>query len=853
MGVEFLMQLRAKIIVVAFCLVVGTGAVEFPFGDASLLLAGNATGVATGKISTSLSNEIANAADDSPVRVIVRLKSDAEDMHSERGERRGAAFRRLREAARSRLNGSVEELQEKYGASSDGGVVARLLHPWRKRAVRQKARSFWVANCVALSVKPSELKGLAARSDVESVEPNALLSIPPVVAADDVSEETSDFWNLLMLGKDEAGALGMDGYGIRIGHLDTGLDITHPDLAGKVSAWGEFDAEGNGVVSEPHESHTPGHGTHTASILVGDLAGVAPCATLISALALPGGSGTVEQALSAMQWVLDPDDDPETDDGAQVVSMSWGVSETSVALREAVDNMLNAGVLPVAAIGNSGKGFTCSPGNAPGVVGVGAVDSDDVAPAYSGGGEVCWEDACVEKPDLTAPGSKVLGAKPGGGYQVMSGTSMAAPHVAGVAALLMQHAPGMGLAAIRGALYGGAVDLGSAGFDQRYGNGRIDALESADLLDQYAHRGGAVDLVLETTKKLWSMSMSIYSVFFADSQGDPLPGESMSIGATPHTNEYELKTLGVADVNGDGFSDLVTSQSRVVDSTTRSTEYEVYLSKDSSGFSSEAVSWGAFTSSLAVANSCLALTDVNGDRLADLVLCESKPLTYGRNLHLIVRLSTGKGFVASSIEFTYYQSVFVQAGISIGDVNGDRMADIVLTEGYSLSYECYPVYVSVTLSNGSGFAKQASWLTIYPANLPKLTQKYFNNQIVSDVNGDGYADLIICMQNYDGKRVYVYLSDGVSRFLSGSEWALFNAQGELSKVADLSGDGMGDLLISNLDADSDHLDLWVWKSNGAGHFLESAAPWLGPDGFSVSGKAAVVGLGDVGLGDWGGD
>ncbi len=113
--------------------------------------------------------------------------------------------------------------------------------------------------------------------------------------------------------------------------------------------------------------HPAGHGTHVASVLAGDSTGIAPGAALIGALALPGGHGSTEQVLAAMEWILDPDQDPQTDDGAQDTGQHvLGCLSYSEAIRGAVDTMIEIGVLPVGAIGNYGPGTSISPGNAPG-------------------------------------------------------------------------------------------------------------------------------------------------------------------------------------------------------------------------------------------------------------------------------------------------------------------------------------------------------------------------------------------------------------------------------------------------------------------------------------------------------
>ena len=290
-------------------------------------------------------------------------------------------------------------------------------------------KSYWIAGSMAATLSRAELLEIASHPDVLEISENTVVSIPTFGSNQiNAAEIYQSLWNFPAIGLDQISGLGLDGEGVRIGFIDTGFDPSHPDLAGKLVGWAEFDKSGQVIDSEPHETHPRGHGTHVASVLAGNTTGIAPGASLLAVMALPGGTGTIEQVLGGMQWIIDPDDDADTDDGAQIVNMSWGAIGLSPVLNEAVETMAAAGVLPVCSIGNSGPGVTMSPGNASQAIGVGAIEPYNRVAVYSGGAEVCWtEEICLTKPHIVAPGSSIPGIGVEGEYQTQSGTSFAAP------------------------------------------------------------------------------------------------------------------------------------------------------------------------------------------------------------------------------------------------------------------------------------------------------------------------------------------------------------------------------------------------------------------------------------------
>jgi subtilisin family serine protease len=302
-----------------------------------------------------------------------------------------------------------------------------------------------------------------------------------------------------------------DGRGIRVGIIDTGIDPNHPALVGKAILFKNFvGGQGPAPTSRqdsPQDSSPSaaasaafddqGHGTHVAGTIAGSNSpdqafGVAPGAQLIIGKAF-GASGefSVKGLLASMQWMADPDGDPATDDAPHLVSNSWTAdidpkneSPSDDPLCAAVDTWVKLGIIPVFAIGNDGpKGESIGiPAACPGTVAVGASDDRDEVPQFSSRGPARWKSSVAQKPDIVAPGQDIVSAAAGGGTTAKSGTSMAAPHVAGALALLLQGLARQDDARVEQALIQGADKLGQPAWNADSGNGRIDLVRSLELL-----------------------------------------------------------------------------------------------------------------------------------------------------------------------------------------------------------------------------------------------------------------------------------------------------------------------------------------------------------------------------------
>ncbi len=354
---------------------------------------------------------------------------------------------------------------------------------------------YWIANAVALDATPQEVKDLSALPSVEAV---TLVRYRKWIEKD-IDPKPVDWdrkqiqWSIQKVrAPDVWQKYKIDGTGVVVGHLDTGIDANHPALKGKILAFKDFTAT---PAAEPFDDQ--GHGTHTAgSIAGGDGVGVAPGAKLIVAKVFDRyGSAQDEWLLAAMQWVMDPDGIAETNDGPRLVSNSWGSDETSDrTFWTAVQSWVSAGIVPVFAAGNSGPwGKVGTPGNFPHSWAVAATSNTDSLAYFSSQGPTTWDGVTYTKPDIAAPGSNVISCAVGGGLVSNSGTSMACPHVAGLVALMFQANPTLTIEQIRTTAESTAIDLGTPGKDNKFGSGRFDALACLDKVMAQANLRASFD------------------------------------------------------------------------------------------------------------------------------------------------------------------------------------------------------------------------------------------------------------------------------------------------------------------------------------------------------------------------
>ncbi|HET8775160.1 MAG TPA: S8 family serine peptidase [Thermoanaerobaculia bacterium] len=236
--------------------------------------------------------------------------------------------------------------------------------------------------------------------------------------------------------------LGTRGAGVTVAIIDTGIDYRHPMLGGGIGPGFKVAGGWDFVNGDADPMDDAGHGTHVAGIVAAsasELLGVAPDAQLIAYKVLDGfGGGEMSDVIAALERCVDPNGDGDFSDRVDVANLSLGGAGTpDDPVSRAADAAAAAGVVVVVSAGNGGAAQSiASPGTAQQAITVGAIDaaSSRLTPFSSRGPSAV---RYALKPDVVAPGAFVISTRMGGGTMPLSGTSMAAPHVAGVAALLL--------------------------------------------------------------------------------------------------------------------------------------------------------------------------------------------------------------------------------------------------------------------------------------------------------------------------------------------------------------------------------------------------------------------------------
>jgi serine protease AprX len=412
----------------------------------------------------SLGEILRTAAPNDSIPIIVTLAEQADlsvfreqDKHA----RRAKIVQALRERA-SLTQTALQALLRNRGAS--------------------RVRPLWLINGLAATVRPAVARALTRLPGVLYVAPDTPMQTPIATpGATSVAE-----WNLTAIRAPALWGLGFDGAGAVVANMDTGVDLAHADLRAKWRGGTDGWWDPYRHTSAPYDAI--GHGTQTMGIMVGGNAGgtaigVAPGAQWIAAKIYDDhGNTSVSVIHEAFQWLLAPSGIPGAPDAPDVVNASWGlptVNGCDTTFERDIEALRMAGIAVAFAAGNSGPNVwtSVSPANNPAGFSVGAVDGGHVIASFSSRGASACSSGIY--PDTVAPGVDVktsdlsLGGFPQ--YSFVSGTSAAAPHVAGVAALLLGAFPNLPVALLEQTLRGTALDLGPAGADDAYGAGLVDA------------------------------------------------------------------------------------------------------------------------------------------------------------------------------------------------------------------------------------------------------------------------------------------------------------------------------------------------------------------------------------------
>lgn len=321
-------------------------------------------------------------------------------------------------------------------------------------------RVYHIVPAIAASIPQAALEGLMKNPRVARVESDVEIQ---------AHGETTP-WGVLRIDADDVQMSGNKGTGVKVAVVDSGVDYSHPDISGNYAGGYDF------VNRDTDPMDDNGHGTHVAGTIAavaGNDQGVVGVAPEVSIYALKvlgkDGRGSFSNVIEALQWCVDND--------IKITNNSYGsAGDPGQTVRDAFDNAYSAGILHVASAGNSGNAAGTGdsvgyPAKYDSVIAVAATDIGDNRASFSSTGP---------KVEMAAPGVSIYSTIPGNQYAYYSGTSMASPHVAGVAALVYRS----GLTApvtIRAKLQNTADDLGISGRDSLYGYGLVDADEAAGM------------------------------------------------------------------------------------------------------------------------------------------------------------------------------------------------------------------------------------------------------------------------------------------------------------------------------------------------------------------------------------
>ncbi|WNG30167.1 S8 family serine peptidase [Cystobacter fuscus] len=392
----------------------------------------------------------------------------------------------------------VEQLQS-VARTSQGALRTQL----RSQGVEHQP--YWLLNAIRVKADDETLKALSRRPDVERILLEEKYRIPAPRPGMRLQPTPGALeWNVARVRAPEVwSTFGIRGEGIVIGSIDTGVQFDHPALARQYRGrlpngsldhnYNWFDPSSVCGSPSPAPCDNIGHGTHTMGTIAGNddggnQIGVAPGVRWVTAKGCENLSCSIEALLAAGQWMLAPTDlsgnNPRPELRPHIINNSWGDGPTDPFFQPIVQAWVAAGIFPVFSAGNP-QPATCGsvgvPGAYPESYGVGAFDSNGNIASFSARGPSAFEG--LTRPDIAAPGVDIRSSTPGNGYGSLSGTSMAAPHVAATVALMWSAAPSLvgDVAATRALLDASAVDRedlscgGTPGDNNVWGEGQLDA------------------------------------------------------------------------------------------------------------------------------------------------------------------------------------------------------------------------------------------------------------------------------------------------------------------------------------------------------------------------------------------
>jgi uncharacterized repeat protein (TIGR01451 family) len=646
-----------------------------------------------------------------------------------------------------------------------------------------------------------------------------------------------------------------------VGVVDTGVDYTHADLA--ANTWSNPGGKGNVACAagthgfnaitktcDPRDDHY--HGTHVSGTIgaIGNnslgVVGVNWTASIMGLKFLDSsGSGTTADAITVIDFAVQAKIDGVN---VRILSNSWGGGAFSKALLDEINKANDNDILFVAAAGNDSANndtYQHYPASyaTQNMIAVAATDNRDALAYFS--------DYGPNTVHLGAPGVNVLSCAPGGTYQTLSGTSMATPHVSGVAALVLAKTPGLTTAQVKSAILDNTDPISSLSGKTVTG-GRLNAARAvgAPIAPTFSISAspslrsispgnattysititpsngfaGSVDLsvsglptgasgVFNPTPATTASTLTITT-----GNATPLGTSSLTItgtsGAITHSTSatltmvtkppvtacpsfapplnyyasYGQASVAVADFNRDGKADLAVVSSG-------SNTVSILLGAGN-GFQYP-VSYVVGTAPVSV-----AIGDFNGDGKVDLAVANSVSNSVS------ILLGNGDGTFQSAANYSAGTSPF---WVAVGDFNGDGKTDLAVANNGSAN-------VSILSGNGDGTFQA-------PVNYNAGSGPFWVS--VGDLNGDGKADLAVA--DYNGAKVSVLLGNGDGSFQTAVAYAVGNGPSSVA-IADFDGNGKADLAVSNYVSNN----VSVLAGNGDGTFQAAVNYAVGSGPYSVA-------------------
>ncbi|RKQ29613.1 peptidase S8 [Oceanobacillus halophilus] len=433
--------------------------------------------------------------DDDEVTFLVKFSERADSMKVAAEARKNAQKANLSANGQEHAQRSAVISELKATALTSQANVKEFLEKQKEKGAVKDYHSYHIVNGMAVTATKSIAEKIANFAEVEKILPNEQRQL-----FDSVKEETPDSetqsieWNIDRVGAPDVWGMGIDGAGVVVANIDTGVEWDHPALmdkyAGYDAATGDVDhtySFFDPVNGETEPYDTDGHGTHTMGTMVGsetngnNQVGVAPGAEWIAVQAFTDDGAYDTDLLAAAEWLLAPGGDASK--APDVVNNSWGGgSGLDEWYRDTVIAWRAADIFPAFAAGNTtlfnpgGPGSVAVPSNYPESFAVGATDNGDNLAEFSLRGPSPYDEI---KPDISAPGVAVRSSIPGGGYASYNGTSMATPAIAGVVALLESANSSLTVDEIEEILIETAVPMTDSEYPEApnngYGHGLVDA------------------------------------------------------------------------------------------------------------------------------------------------------------------------------------------------------------------------------------------------------------------------------------------------------------------------------------------------------------------------------------------